>query len=79
MKKYKKFFIKTILIFITAMLIVPIALIFWVDNMIGRHNYSKTADYIDYLIKQKTKQAQIFDKKGKKIVFFFRLKYFIRS
>lgn len=68
MKKYKTFFIKTLVIFLSAMIIIPFALITWVDHMIGRHNYSKTADYINYLIKQKQQIAEKYDKLGNKIV-----------
>jgi len=39
--------------------------------MTGRHHYSKTADYINYLIEQKHAKAQEYDEKyGYKIVFF---------
>jgi len=71
MKEYKKFFTITIIVFIISMIIAPIALINWIDFMIGRHHYSKTADYINYLIEQKNAKAQEFDEKyGYKIVFF---------
>ncbi len=70
MRKYKQFFIKTLIIFLISMIIIPTGLICWIDYMVGRHHYSKTADYVNYLIEQKTKVAKDFDKQGKKIVIF---------
>ncbi len=59
---YKKFFIKTIIILLISMLIIPAALIKWVDYMIGRHVYSQTACYVNFLITQKNNKAKEFDK-----------------
>ncbi len=71
MKAYKKFFIITLVIFGLSMIIIPFCLIQWIDFMVGRHHYSKTADYINYLIEQKNEKAREFDEKyGYKIVFF---------
>lgn len=70
MKKYKQFFIKTLIIFLITMIVIPASLICWLEYMIGRHNYSKTADYTNYLIVKKTEKAREYDKHGKKIVFF---------
>lgn len=70
MKKYKIFFTKTIIIFILSMIIAPSALILWINYMVGRHHYSQTADYIQYLINTKNAKAAEFDKKGNKIVIF---------
>lgn len=70
MKNYKTFFIKTLVIFIISIIIIPTALIFWIDFMVGRHHYSKTADYINYLINQKNAKAAEYDKLGSKIVVF---------
>lgn len=70
MKKYKTFFIKTLVIILIAMIVIPAALVNWIDYMIGRHNYSKTADYINFLINQKIEKAKEYDQQGKKILFF---------
>lgn len=70
MQKYKNFFIKTFVIFLTAIIIIPAALINWVNYMVGRHVYSKTAAYVNYLISQKNQKAQEFDKIGNKILIF---------
>lgn len=68
MKKYKTFFIKTLIIFIISIIIIPTALIFWIDFMVGRHKYSQTASYMNYLITQKNAKAAEYDKTGNKIV-----------
>ena len=71
MKNYKKFFIGTLIILIILVILIPSVLIKWTDFMTGRHHYSQTADYINYLIEQKNAKAQEFDEKyGNKIVFF---------
>lgn len=70
MQKYKKFFIKTLIIFLAAIIIIPAVLINWVDYMVGRHVYSKTAAYVNYLISQKNQKALEFDKIGSKILIF---------
>lgn len=71
MKEYKKFFITTLIVLVASMIIIPAGLISWIDFMTGRHHYSKTADYINYLIEQKNSKAREFDEKyGYKIVFF---------
>lgn len=69
MQKYKKFFIRTFIIFIISMIVFPLSFLLWIDYMIGRHHYSKTADYVNYLIEQKKQIAKKYDAKGKKIVF----------
>lgn len=62
---------KTLIIFLIAMLVIPSSLVFWIENMIGKHHYSKTADYVNYLINQKAEKAKEYDNKyGKKIVIF---------
>ena len=71
MKNYRKFFITTLIVLVLSMIAIPAGLIKWLDFMIGRHHYSKTADYINYLIEQKNAKAREFDDKyGYKIVFF---------
>ncbi|MGN0015490.1 MAG: hypothetical protein ACI37T_08750 [Candidatus Gastranaerophilaceae bacterium] len=70
MQKYKNFFIKTLIIFLAAIIIIPAVLIKWVDYMVGRHVYSQTAAYVNYLISQKNQKAQEFDKIGNKILIF---------
>ncbi len=67
---YKKFFIKTMLIFLISMIVIPTGLICWIDHMVGRHVYSRTAEYINYLIEQKSAKAKEFDKSGNKIIIF---------
>lgn len=71
MQKYKKFFITTIVIFIISMIIIPAVLIKWVDYMIGRHVYSQTANYVNYLITQKNNKAKEFDKLGNNKILIF--------
>ncbi|MGN0006198.1 MAG: hypothetical protein ACI37Z_09560 [Candidatus Gastranaerophilaceae bacterium] len=68
MKNYKTFFIKTFIIFLISIIVIPTALIFWIDFMVGHHNYSKTADYVHFLITQKREKASEYDKLGNKIV-----------
>lgn len=70
MNIYKKFFIKTVSIFLISMIIIPFALISWIDYMVGRHIYSRTAEYINFLITQKQEKAKEFDQKGNKILIF---------
>ena len=69
MKIYKLFFIKTIVIFLVSVILIPVILIKAGDYYVGKHVYSKAAAHIRYWINIKQKRAEDLNKKGNKIVF----------
>ena len=69
MKDYKKFFIKTLLIFLISIVILPIIIIKTGDYFIAKYVYSKGSAHINYWIETKNNRAKELNKKGNKIVF----------
>ena len=69
MKDYKKFFIKTLLIFFIGIIVLPIIIIKLGDYFIAKYVYSKGSAHINYWIETKNNRAKELNKKGNKIVF----------
>ncbi len=69
MKDYKKFFIKTLVIFFVSIIVLPIIIIKIGDYFIAKYVYSQGAAHINYWIETKNNRAKELNKKGNKIVF----------
>lgn len=69
MKDYKIFFIKTLIIFLASIVILPLAIITIGGHFIAKHVYSKGSAHINYWIETKNNHAKELNKKGNKIVF----------
>ena len=69
MKEYKLFFIKTIIIFLGLIILIPAIFINIGECYIGKHVYSKAAAHVRYWIDAKLIRANELNKQGNKIVF----------
>ena len=69
MKEYKNFFIKTLIIFLASIVILPLAIITIGGHFIAKNVYSKGAAHVNYWIETKNNHAKELNKKGNKIVF----------
>lgn len=69
MKEYKNFFIKTLIIFLASIVILPLAITTIGGHFIAKHIYSKGSAHINYWIETKNNHAKDLNTKGNKIVF----------
>lgn len=69
MKQYKNFFIKTLIILLLSIIIIPSIIIMIGNHFIAKHIYSQGSAHVNYWIETKNNHAKELNKKGNKIVF----------